>query len=263
MAVLILSSFWAAAESDNNRVVVPLGDPTRPATVRAHLVNSSITVKGYDGKEVIVESHGRGRENSEPPENSGGLRRLSQPNGFSIDAENNEINIRADVLQHDSEFTITVPRRTSLSLSTVNGRSITIDDVDGELDINNVNGSVTLNHVGGSVVAHALNGRILATFIRVDSQKPMAFSSMNGNIDVTLPADVKANLSLRTDNGEIHSDFDIQVQSEAPQTVENDQGGAGKYRVKADKTIHGKLNGGGPEIQIKDFNGNIYLRKAK
>jgi hypothetical protein len=26
--------------------------------------------------------------------------------------------------------------------------------------------------------------------------------------------------------------------------------------------VHGKINGGGPEIQFKDFNGNIYIRKA-
>jgi DUF4097 and DUF4098 domain-containing protein YvlB len=107
-----------------------------------------------------------------------------------------------------------------------------------------------------------LNGRIVATFTRVDPQKPMAFSSMNGNIDVTLPPDVKANLSLRTDNGEIYSDFDIQLQPAAPeQSLENEHG-KGKYRVKANKTLHGALNGGGPEIQIKDFNGNIYLRKT-
>jgi hypothetical protein len=29
-----------------------------------------------------------------------------------------------------------------------------------------------------------------------------------------------------------------------------------------DKTVRGKINGGGPEIQFKDFNGNIYIRKA-
>ncbi|HZD96146.1 MAG TPA: hypothetical protein VE133_17935, partial [Candidatus Sulfotelmatobacter sp.] len=45
--------------ADNNRVAVPLSDPTRPATVRAHLVNGSITVKGADVKEVIVEARAR------------------------------------------------------------------------------------------------------------------------------------------------------------------------------------------------------------
>jgi DUF4097 and DUF4098 domain-containing protein YvlB len=265
IVALILSSLWASAaeNNDGNRVVVPITDPTRPATVRAHLVNGSITVKGYDGKDVIVETHARGREHPEAPENSGGLRRIPQTaTGLSVDSENNEINLKMDALHQDVSFTITVPHRTSLTLSTVDGGNIMVSDVEGELDVNNVNGSVTLNHVSGSAVAHALNGRLVATFARVDPRKPMAFSSMNGNIDVTLPPDVKANLSLRTDNGGIYSDFEIQLQPAAPPQSPNEDGKGGKYTVGAGKTLHATLNGGGPEIQIKDFNGNIYIRKA-
>jgi len=66
----------------------------------------------------------------------------------------------------------------------VNDGDIVVSGVDGELDIDNVNGSVTLNNIAGSTVAHALNGRLLVTFARVN-QKPMAFSSLNGDIDVT------------------------------------------------------------------------------
>lgn len=257
--VLVIGLWSSASESDADRVVVPLADPNRPAMVKAHLLNGSITVKGYEGKEVIVEMHGGGRENSEPPENAGGLRRIDRP--MTIDSENNEVNIKQDIFHQGADFTITVPHRSSLSLSTVNGSHISISDVEGELDVKNTNGSVTLNHVGGSVVAHALNGRVVATFTRVDPEKAMAFSSLNGDIDVTLPANVKANLTLRTDNGAVYSDFDLQPQS-SPQLEENG-GKQGKYRLRGDKTLHATLNGGGPEIQIKDFNGNIYLRKAK
>jgi hypothetical protein len=261
IAALLLAGFSSfAEETDSGRVVVPLSDPTRPAMVKAHLLNGSITVKGYDGKEVIVETRGKERANAEVPEGARGLRRMDNP--LSIDAENNEVNIKMDVFHQGADCIITVPRRSSLSLSTVNGSSISVSDVEGEVDVKNINGSVTLNHVAGSVVAHALNGRVLATFTRLDSQKPMAFSSMNGDIDVTLPADVKANLTLRTDNGGIYSDFDIP--STGPNAVlEENKGTGGRYRLKADKTVHATLNGGGQEIQIKNFNGNIYLRKAK
>lgn len=37
----------------------------------------------------------------------------------------------------------------------------------------------------------------------------------------------------------------------------------GMYKVRLDRTTYGTLNGGGPEIRISNFNGNIYLRKAK
>jgi DUF4097 and DUF4098 domain-containing protein YvlB len=266
IAVVILSGLWSyAAEAGGDRVVYKLADPTHPAMVKAHLLNGSITVKGYEGNEVIVEAHARGHEASEDSEASGGLRRIPQTaTGLSVDAENNEVNVKVDSTQRTVDITITVPHRTSVSLHTVNDGNIVVSDIEGELDINDVNGTVTLNHIGGSAVAHALNGRILATFTRVDPQKAMAFSSLNGDIDVTFPPDVKANLTLRTDNGEIYSDFDIQLQSNAPeQIVEDDRGKGGKYRVRIDKTLHATLNGGGPEIQFKGFNGNIYIRKGK
>jgi DUF4097 and DUF4098 domain-containing protein YvlB len=265
IAAIILSGPWAhAAEAAGDRVAVKLGDPTRPASVRAHLLNGSITVKGYEGNEVIVEAHARGGEGSEESESKGGLRRIPQTaTGLSVDADNNDVSIRVDDLQRAVDLTITVPHHTSASLHSVNDGNIVVSDIDGELDINNVNGNVTLNRIAGSVVAHALNGKILATFTRVDPQKPMAFSSLNGDMDVTFPPDIKANLSLRTDNGEVYSDFDIQLQTTAPrQIVEDDRGKGGKYRVRVDKTLHGAINGGGPEIQFKGFNGNIYIRKA-
>jgi len=183
--------------------------------------------------------------------------------GLSIEAENNQVRIGTDSIQRTIDLTITVPVHTSLSLHAVNDGNISVTGVDGDLDVNDINGEVTLKNISGSAVAHALNGRVLATFNRVDAQKPMAFSSMNGAIDVTFPPDLKANLSMRTDNGEVYSDFDIQLQADSTQpTVEDGRGKGGKYVVKVEKTVHGTINGGGQEIQFKNFNGNIYIRKA-
>jgi hypothetical protein len=44
--------------------------------------------------------------------------------------------------------------------------------------------------------------------------------------------------------------------------VEDGRGKGGKYRVKIDKTVHGTINGGGPEYQFTNFQGQIYIRKA-
>lgn len=262
LAALFLTASWGWAQTGGDRVAYPLADPSRPATVKAHLLNGSITVKGSDGKEVVVEAHARGHYDRN--ESEGGLHRIPQTaTGLSVDADGNDVVVKADAIQRTIDLTITVPRRTSLSLHTVNDGNIVVSDVDGEMDINDINGTVTMNHISGSAVIHALNGRILVTFTRVDPQKSMGFSSMNGDIDVTFPSDTKANLSLRTDNGEIYSDFDIQMQASASKpTVEDERGQGGHYRVKIDKTIHATLNGGGPEMQFKDFNGNIYIRKA-
>ncbi len=250
----------AQTASGADHVSVALSDPARPASVKASLVNGGITVKAYDGKEVVIEARARNRESAHSDSNM--KRIVVSSTGLSVEEENNEVRIGTDSIGRSIDLSISVPVHTSLKLSAVNSGDIVVTGVDGELDVNDVNGSVTLNNVSGSAVAHALNGRVLVTFTRTN-QKPMAFSSLNGDIDVTFPADLKANLSLKSDRGEIFSDFDVQVQASAPQqTVEDGRGHGGKFLVKIDKSVHGTINGGGPEMQFTNFNGSIYIRKA-
>ena len=92
----------------------------------------------------------------------------------------------------------------------------------------------------------------------------MSFSTMNGDVDVTLPPDVKARVKLKSDNGEIYSDFDVHPETNpnSPNLAET-HGKDGRYRVQFDKVTYGSINGGGPEMQFTTFNGKIYLRKKK
>jgi DUF4097 and DUF4098 domain-containing protein YvlB len=244
-----------------DRIPVTLSDPSRPARVKVSMVNGGITVKGYEGKEVVVEARMRNRENSR---NEGGPKRLAiSTTGLSVEEENNEVNINTESYMHPIDVSISVPVHTSLKLRAVNDGDILVTGVDGDLDVDDINGAVTLNNISGSVVAHALNGHVYATLTRVDPQKAMAFSSLNGDIDVTFPADLKANVSIRSDQGDVFSDFDVQMQATAPQPmVEDGRGKGGKYRVKIDRTVRGTINGGGPEIQFRNFQGKIYIRKA-
>ncbi len=272
--VLTLTTTGMVFAQTDNRVRVPIADPSRPVQLRVHLLNGSITVKGADVKEITVESKGRDDGSDEDSDRgkrhresgrSDGLKRIPMGSavGLNIESENNQVRVSTDSINRTADLVITVPVHTSASLRTVNNGNIVVSDIDGELDVDDVNGSVTLKNVSGSVVAHALNGRVLVTMNRADV-KPMAFSSLNGDIDVTLPASIKANVSMRTDNGEVYSDFDVQLTSGAPKPIVEDRPNAsgGKYTVKVEKTVRGTINGGGPEIQFKNFNGNIYIRKA-
>jgi DUF4097 and DUF4098 domain-containing protein YvlB len=244
-----------------DRIPVTLSDPSRPARVKVSMVNGGITVKGYEGKEVVVEARVRNRENSRSE--TGPKRLAISTTGLTVEEENNEVNINTESYMHPIDVTISVPAHTSLKLRAVNDGDIVVTGVEGELDVDDVNGSVTLNNISGSAVAHALNGHLYATFVRVDPQKAMAFSSLNGDIDVTFPADLKANVSIRSDQGDVFSDFDVQLKAAAAQPeVEDGRGHGGKYRVKIDRTVHGTINGGGPEIQFRNFQGKIYIRKA-
>jgi DUF4097 and DUF4098 domain-containing protein YvlB len=263
-AAVILWPAGLAAQSNVDRVVVPLTDPARPVRLEAGLVNGSIIVKAHAAQSVIVEARARQRNEGEEDSRAGGKRRILIPTtGLTVEEENNEVHVGADSVQRPVDLTIMVPARTSVNLRTVNDGNISVTGISGELDVDNVNGDVTLQDVSGYAVAHALNGELKANFKSIDPQKPMAFSSLNGDIEVTFPADLKANVSLASDQGEVSSDFDVQFQTRAPQQiVEDARGKGGKFRVRVDKTIRGTINGGGQEIQFKNFNGAIYIRKA-
>ena len=82
-------------------------------------------------------------------------------------------------------------------------------------------------------------------------------------MDVTLPAAAKANLKLRTDNGSAFTDFDLHtLPAPSSEVVEDTRQSGGRYRLNVNKVIHGTINGGGPDIEVRTFNGNIYVRKS-
>ena len=60
LVLLVLTAGPARAQEPvADRVPVPLSDPGRPVTLKVHLIEGGITVKGSDTKEVIVEARPR------------------------------------------------------------------------------------------------------------------------------------------------------------------------------------------------------------
>ena len=256
------------AQDGNDRIQVPLSDPSRPPRIQAHLISGGITVRGADTKQVTVEVEPDGHRHRTEVRNSraDGMKRLDLPGNSGIDVteENNVVTIKSMPWKNPGQLVITVPKRSSLQLKSINNGGIYVEHVDGEIDVNELNGTITLKNVAGSVIAHSLNGEVTASLDRIDPSKPMSFSTLNGNIDITLPADARASLRMRTDNGEIYSDFDVKLDSGSRASqLETDNGPNGSHHIRLNHTVHGTINGGGSEFQFTSFNGQIYIRKAK
>lgn len=249
------------AQDTPDRLTVPFSDAARPRMVKISLIHGNIQVKGYDGKDVIVEgSPGTSSEGRQPP---AGMRRIPmRSTGLEAEEENNVIRISTSSHSRYVDLSVQVPRGTSLQLRAVNSRQISVENVDGDIEANCTNGKVALTNVSGSVVAHSQNGGITASLNQVRTDKPMSFSSMNGNIDVTLPADVKARMKFKADNGDVFTDFEVKTEpAPKPAQVEETRSGGGKYRVSVDRAVYGTVNGGGPEISFTTVNGRVYVRK--
>ncbi|MEP6783587.1 MAG: DUF4097 family beta strand repeat-containing protein [Acidobacteriota bacterium] len=263
VAGFMLVSPVAGQQGSPDRVAVPLSDASRPALIDVSLVQGSITVRGVNRKDVQVIAHPEAeRPNRRADPEAMGLHRIPQTTGFRITEEANRVKISSDSPNRSMTFEIEAPAHANLQLHTVNGGEILVENIEGDLDISNVNGGITLNGVGGSVNAGTTNGNVRATLTRVTAQKDMAFTSLNGTVDVTLPPATKANLRLRSDHGEVYSDFDVQLSSSAP-VVEESRGTNGRYRISRNRSIVGSINGGGPEFELRTFNSNVYVRKGK
>src|SRR5258708_31420365 len=164
----------AQGQAGGDRIPVTLSDPSRPARVKVSMVNGGITVKAYEGKEVVVEARVRNRENSR---NEGGPKRLSiSSTGLSVEEENNEVNINTESYIRAIDVTVSVPAHTSLKLRAVNDGDIVVTGVDGELDVDDINGAVTLNNVSATIVAQALIGHVYATLTPVEPPNAMTIS---------------------------------------------------------------------------------------
>ena len=294
-----------ATATNGNQLTVPFSDPSRPGTVKVSVLSGSISVKVGTGRDVIVTTGGRdadddrererererarerSRSGSAADDPAAGLRRLTQPAGVTVEEESNTISISAPPMVGHVSLAIQVPAATSLVLRAVNGGGVEVDGVNGAIEVNNVNGSIRLTNVGGAVIAHATNGRVTASLRQLPADKPMAFTSFNGDVDVTLPGTTKANLKMRSDRGDVYTDFDVQTAA-APRTQgtqpsagaqsqqdnrrddnrnrnrnSNSSDDRAKYRIEMDRSIYGTVNGGGPDFELRTFNGDIYLRKAK
>jgi hypothetical protein len=265
IAPLLLTALWLPAQ-DANRISIPLSDPSRPGTVRVELMHGNITVRSYAGKEILVEANASERASRRPRRNSppevDGLKRIDIGNnlGLEIEERENVVTINAGIMNsRGGDVVVQVPQSTALRVKTMTG-TVTIEGVHGEIEANSMNGQVKVQDAEGSVIAHSLNGSVVVSVNRVE-QKPMSFSTMNGDIDVTLPADTKARLRIKNDHGEVYSDFEMQL--EPTQKIESGRGNDGKYKVRFDRTMVGTINGGGPEISFTTLNGQIRIRQRK
>jgi len=360
---LLVAGTWGGViaqtkEEPPDRAVVPLTDPSKPAKIEVSIMRGSITVKGYQGKEIIVEARVREKALSgylsgqyatqayagtgpwvtvappapvppaapapataptpvprmsekqmkeveaklaevladqevlakkvtgqqyakataiydeyfqhdksrreEKAKKTAGMKQLGgMTSGLEIEEDDNVVQISAQSWKAATDIVIQVPVSSSLEVRTSMDGTIVVEGVNGEIDINNINGPVTLKNVSGNTLVHTVNGDIEAVLTRVSADKPLSFSTMHGDIDVTLPADVKASLKMKAEQGEIYTDFDMNVGRKATRAEAAEKTEQGKFHITFDKSLLGQVNGGGAEISFNTFTGDIYIRKKK
>jgi hypothetical protein len=265
-----------AAQSRADRITIPLSDPGRAVTLDVALTAGIVQVIATDGRDIVIDASGpastsgralrRGRsaiaarKSTSPGDaDTTGLTRLPQPTALDVEESNNVVRVRGRANTR-VDLTIAAPVRTSLKLRKTGRGStpgaVTVRGLEGDLEVHVEAGDVTLSDVAGSVIAHSTSGSVLATVKRVTPDRPMAFTSYSGNVDVTLPRSIRADLILRSGLKDVFTDFELVRKPGAPAG-----GQAGGFRQRGNQGVRATVNGGGPELELRTYAGNVYLRK--
>ena len=146
--------------------------------------------------------------------------------------------------------------------STMSG-TVEVDNVIGNVKLHSVSGNVIANTIKGNVDAETVSGSVVLTNItdaneieasalsgKVKYEGDLAsngyyhLQTHSGRVEFIVPPRSAFDLEARTFSGSINSDFDITVR--------------GKIQKKS---LSGSVNGGGAEVELKAFSGNVYIKK--
>jgi hypothetical protein len=264
LTLLISSIAWS--QDFNEKLVVPLSSPDARGKLEVGQVRGDINIEIYDGKEVIIEAKASGDndddcsscDDEEKRSAPAGMKRIASSSvEFSASENNNRVKIETNSWKKGINLNIKIPANFDLKVSTVHGK-IDVKGVNGQMEVSTVHGPLTFTDVSGSIVCNTVHGDVIANFKKVTPNEPMSFVTLHGNVDITLPVGVKATTKMKSDRGEIFTDFDMAVENSKPETKSADKGG---YKVSINAWVYGEINGGGPEYTMKNMHGDIIIRK--
>lgn len=250
-ACLFLSAIYTQAQEFKYKVA-----NNKDSKIAIELEAESIKIEGHAGDEIIIKGG-----NTEPaPEQAKGLKPLYNTNvdntglGLSVVSEGGVVKIEK-ASRKNFRYTILVPNKANISFVQSNwqGAPISFSNIEGDMEIKTNNADMKLNNVTGPIVANSISGNFSAVFSSLSQSKPCAVSLVSGEIDVTLPTNAKATLSMKSVTGEIYSDLDLNLKG----------GKDGLPKVGGGHNITGNLNGGGITVQLNTVSGNLYVRKSK
>jgi hypothetical protein len=256
VVTFILAVATSVAYCQSEQLVINLSPASLPGILTFENPKGSIKVTGYDGDVILITDTLRFRE-KEKVLNSG-MRKIRQ-NALDISAEvnGNNVVLRTGTSGKTVDFDIKVPRTFSLKLKSLDNGNVRIVNVNGEIEVVNSNGDISLENIAGSAVLSSVYGKITAAFREVTPNSPMMFTSFEGDVTITLPESVNARLKMKSEKGDILSDFDIKYdkRKEVVQKTENSR------IYSLEDWVVGTINAGGPEYVIRSYNGNVSIRK--
>lgn len=201
--------------------------------------NGAVTVRSWDQDRVLVCARVFAADRDRDAA-------LGLARRVRVEAEGREIRATGPTDAADARWavslTVFVPRRTDLSVVTVNG-PIRMDGVHGKIELQTTNGPIEVKRAGGDVRGRTTNGpvRVLLDGKRWDGAG-LDVETVNGPATISLPEDYSAEIVTGTENGPVSSPWPLPK-------------GRNHY------TIRTNLGEGGATIRVVTRNGPVRIER--
>jgi DUF4097 and DUF4098 domain-containing protein YvlB len=239
--VLLLTAFAVAAQArvtQEFHKTVPLSNN---GGFSLKNINGNARISGWDRNDVQIDA----------VKSADDQRKLDDAQ-IEVSTVGNNVEVRTKYpegkLEHSAatvDYNIHVPRGARLGdVSLVNG-NLDIEGVSGSIHAQSVNGNVRAMNAAGGVKASSVNGRVEASFTTL-SPEAVSLESVNGALELRLPANASAQLHANTRNGGVHNDFSL--------PVEPSKWGGGTH-------MEGTIGSGATNIELTNVNGSIKISR--
>jgi len=156
----------------------------------------------------------------------------------------NEISVESiqpkdtDNRNYTVDYAITLPEKFQVQVINVNG-AVILDSIENDVTVNLVNGQVTLLDTIGSSSINIVNGAMECR-VTLPLNSTVKLNTVNGNINLSIPAATSADFSAKVSNGSINTSS-LVLQNE----------------IRTATTLSGVLGSGQGTIFLETTNGNI------
>jgi lia operon protein LiaG len=226
--------------------------------VRISSVSGDIIIKSYNGDSVQVTAIKTGRDRDMVE-----VEDLSSGNTVELKARypehcNCDASIRFEVMvpseaKYDFERLSTASgdievtgARGTLTAKSASG-DVNVTGFSGEVQVATASGDINISDVSGSVNARAASGDLNIQLARLEGSGPMEFSTASGDVIVSLPSDLDAEVSMSTVSGTLETDFpNIEVKDR--------KRGSGRQAF-------GRLGNGSRTVKISTASGDVRLKR--
>ena len=220
-------------------------------------VSGAVIVKGYDGESIVVTGIKEGRDRDqitiEDLSNGGNVEvKVRYPEHCNCNASVRfEVKVPRSInYDYDAFSSVSGDVEVDGAAGTLRAKSVSgnvrIKDANGTIDAKSVSGEVHVEKASGAVNAKSTSGNVRVDLVRVDGTNRMEFGSVSGNVNVSLPAGVGAEIEMSTMSGSLETDFPI--------TIEKKEYGPGR-------SARGRVGDGARTLKMSSVSGNLNLRR--